>query len=289
MSPTTMVHFIPARERKTALLAAQSDHAPVLILGASGTGKGALCRWIQSQGPRALEPLIQATPKEPLLNQILKAQRGTLLLPEVISWGLADQKLLLEVIRTRSLPQEGGLRRIVNVRIIATSSHDLDSRAQAGLFNAELVRELSAFRIEMPALEKRTAEFSEIASGILAEITRELHREHLQGFAPEAWAKLTDYSWPGNLRELRNVLRIAALHAQGDQVQLQDLPELGGDSIDFKASRNEFEKLYLTELLKAADGQIDELCRNTRLDRGTLLTKLARHGLAPMPGSQTTN
>src|SRR3954451_19342881 len=97
-----MVHFIPASQRRLALLAAQADTAPALIYGASGTGKGAIARWVHANGPRAAKIFLVATQDKPLADQILEALGGTLTIPEMGEWPLGEQKALLGFLRTKS-------------------------------------------------------------------------------------------------------------------------------------------------------------------------------------------
>ena len=278
-----MVHFIPPSQRRLAMLAAQADTAPALIHGGSGTGKGAIARWIHANGPRATRPLIVSTRKHPLAEQIRQAQGGSLMIPEMGEWPLAEQRVLLSFLNTKSIQlpveAESSMRMLLNVRIIATTSQALDSRAQGGLFNAELLEKLNVFRLEMPPLSRRADEFEDIALGILGEITRELHREHLRAFSEEALAGLKSYDWPGNLRELRNVLRMAVIAAQGHRIEAADLPEFGHERVDFRATREQFEKIYLLELLRTFNWQIDETCRVSRIDKETLLAKIDRYQL----------
>lgn len=271
-----MVHFIPPHQRRLALLAAQAESAPVLIHGSSGTGKGAIARWIHVNSPRSLRPLHYATLEQPLASQIAAAQSGTLVIPEIGTWGLAEQKILLQFLNTKSISMDS-LRMLLNVRIIATTSQPLDSRANAGLFNPDLLTRLSVFRLEMPPLSRRGEELADIALGLLGEITREFHKEHLRTFSPEAWDRLRTYDWPGNIRELRNVLRVAVISARGDRIEATDFPAFGG--VDFRATREDFEKNYLVELLGKFDWQVDEACRMTRMDKGTLLTKIQKYGI----------
>lgn len=277
-----MVHFIPPSQRRLAMLAAQTDTAPALICGGSGSGKGAICRWIHANSPRATRPLIHADPKLPLVRQIPQAQGGTLIVDEIGERGLGEQRALLSFLKTKSVPHpdQGGMPMLLNVRIIATTSQGLEGRAQGGLFNEELLAKLNVFRLEMPELSRRGEEFDDIVLGIVGEITRELHKEHLRGLSVEAWERLKGYDWPGNLRELRNVLRIAVVAAKGDALELTDLPEFGHDRIDFRATREQFEKIYILELLKTFDWQIDKTCRMTRMDKGTLLTKMSQYGIS---------
>lgn len=82
------------------------------------------------------------------------------------------------------------------------------------MFNDELLLHFSKNRIEMPNLANRAEEFEDITMGILDEITHELHKEYIKGFGEQAWRKLRDYDWPGNLRELRNVLRMAVVSCE---------------------------------------------------------------------------
>lgn len=283
-----MVHFIPPSQRRLALLAAQADSAPVLISGASGTGKGAISRWIHSHSPRSTKPYVVATqdphrdeaPSESLAKLLQRAQGGTLHVSEVGEWPLSEQRVLLQFLNTRTI-QRDGTPMLLNVRVIATTDQGLEGRAEGGLFNSGLLERLNVFRIEMPALARRSAEFAEIAQGIVHEITREIHREHVRGIGPEALAKLAAYDWPGNLRELRNVLRVAVVAARGDRVEETDLPRFGHERVDFRATREEFERSYLIELLKTFDWQIDTTCRMTRMDPATLKRKMQQYGIRP--------
>lgn len=284
-----MVHFIPPSQRRLALLAAQADSAPVLIYGASGTGKGAIAKWIHVNSARASLPLVITQNSRPLVDQIAEAQGGSLIVHEVGELPLGEQKILLNFLNTKSIPhtKSENTPRIVNCRVIATTNQALEGRAQVGLFNAELLEKLNVFRLEMPSLSKRAGEFNDIVLGIIGEITRELHKEHLRDLSPEAWVALKSYEWPGNLRELRNVLRIAVVTAKGDLIELNDIPRFGADRIDFRATREQFEKIYIQELLRTFHGQIDETCRMTRMDKATLLNKINLYGinLAEMSGT----
>lgn len=260
------------------MLAAQADSAPALICGGSGTGKGAIARWIHNNGPRAAKPLLTAKRTQALALQIAEAQEGTLVVPEIGEWPLGEQKVLLEFLKTRTIRHQE-IRKLLNVRIIATSSQKLEGRAQGGLFNIELLEKLNVFRIDMPPFSKRQEEFEDIALGIVSEITRELHKEYLRELSPETWKALRDYDWPGNLRELRNVLRLAVITAKGDRIELSDLPEFGEDRVDFRATREEFEKTYLTRLLTTYDWNIEQACSQERLDRKALMDKIRKYGI----------
>src|SRR5206468_9655552 len=111
---------------------------------------------------------------------------------------LSEQKALLDFLNTRSVrhPGDQQTRMLLNIRVIATTDQALELRAQGGLFNIELLEKLNVFRIEMPALAKRTEEFEDIVLGIIGEITRELHKQHLRSLSPDAWERMRGYDWP---------------------------------------------------------------------------------------------
>ena len=273
-----MVHFIPPNQRRLAILAAQADTAPVLICGATGTGKGAIAKWIHQNGPRAGFPIVEANHETPLIAQIPAAQGGTLVVPELAEWPLSEQMALLRFLKTKTI-LHNGLSMLTNIRVIATSSPNIDARALGGLFNSELLEALNVFRIEMPSLAERIDEFEDIVLSLLGEITADLHREHLRSMTRESLSILRSYDWPGNIRELRNVLKVAVLAAKGDEIEAVDLPEFGHDRIDFRATREQFEKIYLMELLKTFDWQIDRTCRMARMNKDTLLAKIDKYGI----------
>ena len=276
-----MVHFVPPSQRRAAVLAAQSD-SPALVVGGSGSGKGAIAQWIRKSGPRAGAPVVTASHGENLASRLREAHEGTLLIHEISEWPLSEQRILLNYLKTRTIPHSDGGRStpvLVNVRVIAMTSHNLDSRVQGGLFNKELLEAFGDSRIEMPDLSDRMDEFREIVTGLLSELTHDLRKDHLRTLSDPAWDRLTSYDWPGNLRELRNVLRYAISHAQGDRIEATDLPDLSEERIDFRATREQFERIYLQELLKTYDSDIDKACLATRIDKSSLLAKFEKFGI----------
>ncbi len=282
-----MIPFIPPSQRRIAMLAAQADGAAVLICGSSGTGKSQIAKWIHTNSPRSGSPFILADRKKALSDQIREAQGGTLMIAEIGEWPLGEQKTLLHFLNTKSVPHPTleSTPMLVNARIMATSSQQLEGRAQGGLFNAELLKKLNVFRLEMPDLSRRADEFEDISYGIIQEITRELHKEHLKTASPQVFEKLRGYHWPGNVRELRNVLRIAVLSAKGDALEVGDLPlDFDRERADFRATREQFEKLYILELLKTFDWELDKTCQASRIPKVTLLSKIQKYGLEKRGG-----
>src|ERR1041385_2726832 len=119
MSKMEMVHFIPPSQRRLAMLAAQADTAPVLTYGGSGTGKGAIARWIHSNGPRSAMQFRVAHHELPLVDQIPKAQGGTLVIPEIGEWPLGEQRTLLTFLNTRTIPAASDGRERPMMRMLA--------------------------------------------------------------------------------------------------------------------------------------------------------------------------
>jgi DNA-binding NtrC family response regulator len=144
-----MVHFIPTGQRKLAILAAQADHAPVLISGGSGTGKGAIAKWIHKNSPRSNRPFVEMKIERPLAEQIIAANGGTLLIPEIAELPRSAQLQLVEFLRTKTVPHplNPSMKMLAHARVIATNNHPLESRAAAGLFNTDLVESFSEFQI----------------------------------------------------------------------------------------------------------------------------------------------
>jgi len=277
-----IVPFIPPSQRKVAMLAAQSETAPVMIHGSAGTGKNAMARWIHKHSALSLGPFISAEKDKKITDQLPLADGGTFLISEIGEWPRGDQKQLLQFLRTKSVPdtQNPNLTKLLNVRVIATSSQILENRAKGGLFNSELLQKLNVFRIEMPELAQRK-DFEDVVKGILEEITHILHKEHLRELSEEAWKLVKKYEWPGNLREMRNVLRMAATLAQGERIEASNFPDFKHEQINFHASREDFEKIYLTELLKAHEGDLEKVAIASQMHSKALLARMQRFGIKP--------
>jgi hypothetical protein len=241
-----MIYFIPVDKKPFVLLAAQADLTPVLIEGESGTGKTAIANWIHIHGTRKNSIFTKATQIEPLHQQILKSEGGTLLIPEIGEWPLSEQKNLLEFLRTQKVPDPNSEKKqiLANVRILTTTSQCLSSRAQGGLFNDELLKKISLFHIKIPLLIERKKEFNTIALEIMKELSFKLNKKRPPSLSQEAQEKLEAYTWPGNLRELRNVIRYALTKMKGQEIRASNLPNLNCLNIDFQSTKEQFEKIY---------------------------------------------
>ncbi len=201
----------------------------VLLLGESGTGKEVFARYIHALSPRSVGPWVAvncaALPAELLeselfghekgsftgaadrrIGRIEQADRGTLLLDEISEMPLALQVKLLRVLQERELDRVGGARPIpIDVRIIATSNRDLAAMVARGQFRADLYYRLSVFPICLPPLRERRDDIPALVAALTEDIAMRLGRP-APVLVPDAVAQLVAYDFPGNVRELANVL-----------------------------------------------------------------------------------
>lgn len=273
------VAFIPPRYRRQVLQAAQHDRAPVYLSGESGSGKSAIARWIHANSPRSRQPFVVLGREQSLVEQILAAKSGTLFIElggEITAMlSIEEQRLLLQALRTQSVELPGEVRKILPARIILSSPHQLtDSDPYYPYF--------ANFRIHLPSLSERKNEFEDIVLGILSEISHEIKKQHLKGLEPDAWFSLIAHTWPGNLRELRNVLKLAAIKCQTDRISIYDLPDFQKEDPELHANRELFEKATIRELLVALKGDLNETAKTLRVERKQLDARIKELGISEM-------
>ncbi len=223
---------------------AESD-ATVLITGESGCGKEVYARFIRDHSARAAKPFVAincAAIPENMLEATLfgyekgaftgalaahagkfeQAQGGTLLLDEISEMDLALQAKLLRVLQEREVERLGGNRTIgLDVRVIATSNRDLPAEARAGRFRADLYYRLAVMSLRLPPLRERRGDILPIAQRAILACAR--GRSTPVTLAADAEAKLLGYPWPGNARELTNIVQRAAWLASGGVIRAEDL------------------------------------------------------------------
>jgi transcriptional activator for dhaKLM operon len=232
--------------RRQARIAARGT-APVLLLGEDGVGKNPLARAIHNQSERAEYPFIAinclALPHELMITEFLGyeggafswalaegrpskfelADGGTLFLDEVDALSLEMQAALLQVIETGHVTRLGGVQPIpVNVRIIATSTANLEQQAAEGSFLPHLYRRFGAFVIDLPSLRNRVEDIPLLVERFLARITQRI--DCAAFITDEALEILKRYPWPGNVREMENVLERAVAASEDGTIREQDLP-----------------------------------------------------------------
>jgi len=228
--------------------AAVADRTTILILGESGTGKGVLARAIHYASGRAQMPLLElncaALPETLLESELFgyepgaftdarrrkeglleRAQSGTLFLDEIGNMSAAVQAKLLRVLEEGTFMRLGGTRATtVNVRLIAATNTDLRSAISKGEFREDLYYRLNVVPLSIPPLRERGEDILPLALEMIQLYNRELHKA-FTGFTPAAAELLQSYPWPGNIRELRNVIEGTMILAPNGDIDATFLPE----------------------------------------------------------------
>lgn len=282
--------------------------ANVLITGESGAGKDLLAAFIHSHSRRAAQPLVKidcATLPGELLEAELfgyergaftgavetkagrfeAAQKGTIVLDEIAHLSTDAQAKLLRVIERREFERLGGRRTIkLDARLIALTNVDLDSAVKAGRFREDLFYRLNVINIRVPPLRERKQDLSRLIQHFLKHYSRK-HARKVDHVAQSALTVLKTYEYPGNARELANVVERAVIVADGRGIEKQDLP--AGLSAAVAAQRQrekprslaEMEAAYISELLAATRGNKSECARILGISRKNLYEKIARYEL----------
>jgi two-component system response regulator AtoC len=228
--------------------AAESDHTTILILGESGTGKGVLARAIHYASPRASMPLLElncaALPENLLESELFgfepgaftdarrrkeglleRAHGGTLFLDEIGNMSAAMQAKLLRVLEEGTFMRLGGTRSItVNVRLVAATNTELKEAVSKGRFREDLYYRLNVVPLLIPPLRARKEDIVPLALEMVRHFNQELHKS-FTGFSPAAAELLQNYPWPGNIRELKNVIERTMILAPDGDIDAMYLPE----------------------------------------------------------------
>jgi two-component system nitrogen regulation response regulator GlnG len=240
------------REVYKAIGRVAAQDVPVLITGASGTGKELVARAIYQHGRRARAPFLAlncaAIPENLLESELFGHEKGaftgadrrrigkfeqvsggTLFLDEIGDMPLALQAKILRLLEEQSFERVGGNETIqTDVRLLAATHRDLKEWSDQGRFRPDLYYRLGVFAIHLPPLRERDADLPLLVRHYLRRFSHELGRE-VREAAPEVLERLRSYSWPGNVRELQSVLKQALLQARGTTLLLTFLPTLPGE------------------------------------------------------------
>ncbi|NMG29733.1 sigma 54-interacting transcriptional regulator [Aromatoleum evansii] len=290
-----------------AQLVAASD-ASVLIRGDSGTGKELLARAIHDASPRAARPFIAincgAIPEQLLESELFghvkgaftgaasahtglfqAANGGTVFLDEIGDMPLALQVKLLRVLQERAVRPVGASRaQEIDVRILSATHRDLEAALVAGTFREDLFYRLNVVSLNLPTLDERREDIPLLANHFLQGLARK-YRKRLRGFAPEALEALTTAAWPGNIRQLQNVVEQASALATTPLIPLALVERaLRGPSIEalsYAEAKMRFERNYLIQLLKLTDGNVSDAARLADRNRTEFYRLLQRHSLTP--------
>jgi len=282
--------------------------ANVLITGESGAGKDLLAAFIHSNSRRAAQPFVKidcATLPGELLEAELfgyergaftgavetkagrfeAAQKGTIVLDEIAHLSTDAQAKLLRVIETREFERLGGRRTIkLDARLIALTNVDLDAAVKAGRFREDLFYRLNVINIRVPPLRERKQDFSKLIQHFLKQYSAK-HARKVEHVSQPAMAMLKAYEYPGNARELANVVERAVIVANGRWIEEQDLPVGLSAAVAAQRQREkppslaEMEAAYISELLVKTGGNKTECARILGISRKNLYEKIARYEL----------
>ena len=294
----------------------------ILITGESGTGKELVCRAIHKLSDRRDKPLIPvncgAIPEELLESELFghekgaftgataardgrfqMANGGTLFLDEVGEMSPKLQVKLLRVLQEKSFERVGGGRTIqVNVRVVAATNKDLENTVALGEFREDLFYRLNVIPIHLPALRERMEDFELLIQSFIDRF-RENGIGNVRHMQQEALAALKAYDWPGNVREMENLVERLVVLAETDVLRHEDLPErfhrrpasddrgsggvppvrLPDGGIDLKSFIDDIENKMIEEALARSKGVKNKAAQLLGLNRTTLVEKLKKRGI----------
>jgi DNA-binding NtrC family response regulator len=310
---------------------AAASAIPVLLEGETGVGKELFARAIAASGERASRPfvavncgaipanLVESTlfghekgaftgATERYAGKFVEADGGTLLLDEVGDLPAEAQVKLLRVLQEHEIDPVGGRRTTkVDVRIIAASNTALADLVQAGRLRADLYYRISAFPIAIPPLRARRDDIPALSRRILARCAAEEGRP-VRSISAAAMDLLAQHDWPGNVRQLENVIFRAVVLAEHSEITAADLPHIGGEPAEAQSPESpalpadalalvnasghvrplaEIERAVLDHAVRRYRGRMSEVARRLEIGRSTLYRRLKALAVAPGTGDDT--
>ncbi len=300
-------------------LLTSSDRTTVLLLGEQGTAKGQMAYAMHAMSDRADKPFVEvacagalegaldvdlfgdeyAGTREPPSRRLGLAEvadNGALVLDEIAALELPVQGKLLRLLEAQKFRRVGGVQDVsVDVRVIATSSRDLVEEVQAGRFREDLYYRLSVLPVVLPPLRARAREdIVALIDRIVGELGRQLPHSPTE-ISESALDQLLKHSWPGNIRELRNVLERAMIVGRGArQITLEHLPPDvrrsggAGAASHVPRSLHDVERVHIERTLRAHNENRTRAARELGISRATLINKIKEYQLDPQPLSYAT-
>lgn len=284
-----------------------NGEARVLILGESGTGKELLARAIHRSSPRHGGPFLAvncgAIPEQLLESELFghlkgsftgavrdhrglfqEADGGTLLLDEIGDMPLPLQVKLLRVLEERQVRPVGSARSVaVDVRILSATHRQLEEEISAGRFREDLFYRLNVVTLRLPSLDQRRDDIPLLANHFL-KILGDKYGRDLGGFAPDALELLASAAWPGNIRQLYNVVEQAVALSTGRLIPItliQNALASAEGMASLEDARARFERDYLSKLLRMTGGNVSQAARLAKRNRTEFYKLLQRHQLDP--------
>ena len=292
--------------------------ASVLISGENGSGKELIACSIHCNSPRRERPFItihcSAIPEELIESELFghekgafigatshrkgrfdQADGGTLFLDDIGELPLGTQLKILRFIHDHSFERVGGIRRITaDIRIVAATTRSLEQDMAAGKFSTDLYYQLSTIPFLAPALRERLEDIGPLVQHFVAQFFRREGGE-AKAFLPDTLDKLRQYSWPGNLRELKNVIERILIVAPGRVISTEDIPNLSGDQLSgtlprpplegalsrsaLRDAREDFEREFIIHKLEENDWNISRTAEQIELERSNLHRKIKSYGI----------
>jgi transcriptional regulator with PAS, ATPase and Fis domain len=297
---------------RSARMVAATD-VTVLIKGETGTGKEILARAIQQDSPRANKPFITlncaALPEGLVESEIFghkkgaftgavidkqglfeAANGGTLFLDEINSLPLSVQSKLLRFLENgESMPIGGTSPDILDIRIIAATNADLNSLVSAGEFRRDLYFRLNVVPLELPPLQHRSEDIEQLAQHFFT-LFATSHGLEIPSLSKQTTKVFTQYKWPGNIRELRNLCERLCILLPGQVIEVKNLPKefslsnqtSGCDDFILPATGlqlDELESNMINQALERTKGNRSKSARLLGISRDTLLYRMQKHGL----------
>lgn len=285
-------------------LVAPVDTLTVLIRGASGTGKEYVARQIHALSERADAPFIAvdcgALPKELAASELFghmkgaftgavedktgmfaAANHGTLFLDEVGNLNTEVQMLLLRALQEKRFRPVGGKTEVqADIRLVAATNEDLEKAIAEGRFREDLFHRLNEFPLYVPLLAECPEDIMPLAEFMLEVANRELKKK-VKGFDRETQKKLKAYPWPGNIRELKGVIKRAVLLTKGDWIISEDvdLPNRPRQTKEYSLNDERTERENIVKALKATRGDKKAAARLLGISRSTLYLKMEKYRL----------
>jgi DNA-binding NtrC family response regulator len=291
--------------------AVSQNKSNVLITGENGTGKELIARTIHNKSPLASKPFVAincGALSETLLESQLfghrrgaftgaiednegvfqAAEGGTLLLDEIAEIPLGLQVKFLRAIQEKEVTPLGSTRPIrVDVRIIASTNRNLEELVETGRFRSDLFYRLNVVPIHLPPLRERREDIPHLVAHFVADFSR-VYAVEPKRVTPEAMARIAQYRWPGNIRELQNAIERAFALSSEPEIREEDLPPavLRGESAQSASEElqqpipfDELERRNIRAALRSAGGNKNEAARLLGIDRQRLYRKMEKYGL----------
>jgi len=288
-------------------IVAQND-VPVIIYGESGTGKELVARAIHYTGKRADRPFVVencgAIPENLIENELFghvkgaytdartdqkglfeEAHGGTLFLDEIGELPVGTQVKFLRVLQDGEFKRIGSTRPVrVDVRVIAATNKDLIQAIAEKSFREDLFYRLNVIPVNIPPLRERKEDIPLLINHFLNDFNKELGKV-VEGFSPAAIQKMMTYQWPGNVRELKNKVKQAMVLTRNNVITAEDLffhvPVSSNKFQSFKEAKREFEKEYISQVLRICQGNISQAARLAKKDRKDFYDVMKKYGIQP--------